>query len=110
MTRPLIAGRRLWPRRMRSRLAVMYTVLIFLAGVSLLGVTYVLVANVLLPARAPVPTTKTISQRDLDVLRRCKPLPTSSALLAECKRVIAATGGNDQRDSALHALQGASVI
>jgi signal transduction histidine kinase len=106
----VVGGRRLWPRRMRSRLALMYTVLIFLAGVALLAVTYTLVAKVLLPAPARSP--KTLSDRDQALLRLCKPLPTSSALIAECKRLIASTGlgANGQRESALRALQGASVI
>jgi signal transduction histidine kinase len=106
----LVVGRRVWPRRLRSRLAVMYTILIFLAGVALLAVTYALVAKVLLPAPASAP--KVLSQRDRALLRLCKPPPASAALIAECKRLIASTGvgANGQRESALRALQGASVI
>src|SRR6185437_12947417 len=61
MTPGFTGGRRLWPRRMRSRLAVMYTILIFLAGVVLLAVTYALVASVLLPGQAKPPR---LSPRD----------------------------------------------
>jgi len=109
MTPLAIAGRRLWPRRMRWRLAVMYTILIFLAGVVLLAVTYTLVDRVLLPAPAKA---KPVPPPDSALLALCKPTPTSAALIAECKRVIAATGvgATSQRESALHALQGASVI
>ncbi len=109
MTGRFVHGRRLWPRRMRSRLAVMYTVLIFLAGVALLAVTYALVAKVLLPGQAKPPK---ISPRDSALLHLCKPLPTSPVVLAECKRLLASTGAgaNGQRESALRALQGASVI
>lgn len=110
MTPGFTGGRRLWPRRMRSRLAVMYTILIFLAGVVLLAVTYALVAKVLLPA--PARTPKVLSQRDQALLGLCKPLPTSGVLVTECKRLFASTGAgaNEQRESALHAVQGASVI
>jgi signal transduction histidine kinase len=104
-----VVRRRLWPRRVRARLAVMYTVLILLAGVALLALTYALVVHVLLPA--PASTPKTIPPRYAQLLRLCKPLPTSASLLAECKRAIAATGpGPSERDATLHALQGASVI
>jgi signal transduction histidine kinase len=110
MSRLGVAGRRLWRPRMRSRLAVMYTVLIFLAGVALLAVTNVLVANVLLPA--PAKATKTLSPRDSALLGLCKPMPTSAVLIQECKRMLASTGVGaiGQRASALNALKGASVI
>ena len=47
-----VVARRLWPRRMRARLAVLYAVLFLLAGAALLALTYALVAHVLLPAPA----------------------------------------------------------
>ncbi len=102
--------RRLWPQRMRTRLAVMYTVLFLLAGAALLVLTYTLVANVLLPA--PVGTPQKISPRLGELLGLCKPTPTSAPLIAECKRAIAAVGpsAGDQRASELHALQDASLI
>ncbi|MGH2874071.1 MAG: sensor histidine kinase [Solirubrobacteraceae bacterium] len=103
------AVRRLWPRRMRTRLAVFYSILFLLAGVALLALTYVLVANVLLPARnsgEPVPPSLA------PLLRLCKPLPTARPLLSECKRAIAAVGSgpNGPRLSALSALRDASLI
>ena len=104
-----VAVRRLSPRRMRTRLAVMYTILFLLAGVALLVLTYTLVVHVLLPA--PATTLKTIPARYARLLRLCKPLPTSASVLAECKGAIAATGpGPGERDATLRALQGASVI
>jgi signal transduction histidine kinase len=93
----------------RTRLAIFYSLLFFLAGAALLVLTYLLVANVLLPEPA-VPTK--VPARDAQVLALCKPLPTSATLLAECKRVIAATGGAalDQRNSTLSAIRRASLI
>ena len=44
--------RRVWPRRMRTRLAVFYAVLFLLAGVVLLALSYALMVSVLLPATA----------------------------------------------------------
>ena len=110
MTPPALSALgRLWPRRVRARLAVVYTVLFLLAGAVLLALTYALVVHVLLPA--PDTTSKTIPPRYAQLLSLCKPLPTSATLLQECKRAIAATGGGpSDRDAALHALQGASVI
>jgi len=104
----VLAGvRRVWPLRMRTRLAVMYSVLFLLAGIALLGLTYALVVKVLLP----VPTShgKPIPPA---LAPLCKPPPTSASLLAACKHAIAASGAGafEQRESTLHALQGASVI
>ncbi|MFZ1993034.1 MAG: HAMP domain-containing sensor histidine kinase [Solirubrobacteraceae bacterium] len=104
-----VVTRRLSPRRMRPRLAVMYTVLFLLAGTALLALTYALVVHVLLPA--PASTPKTIPPRYDRLLGLCKPPPTSASLLQECKRAIGATGLDpSERDATLHALQGASVI
>jgi signal transduction histidine kinase len=105
-----LAPRRLWPRRLRARLAVFYALLFFVAGTALLLLTYALVASVLLPASGGPP--KPVTPQQQQVLALCKPAPTSVALLDECKRVIAATGAgsSDQRESTLSALKGASVI
>jgi signal transduction histidine kinase len=102
--------RRLWPRRMRTRLAVVYTVLFLVAGTALLAVTYTLVATVLLPA--PASTSKPIPPREGQLLGLCKPPPTSASLLDECKRVIAAVGAGptERRASELGALRDASLI
>ena len=50
-----VVVRRLWPRRVRTRLAVFYAVLFLLAGTVLLALTYALLATLLLPARRPAP-------------------------------------------------------
>ncbi|HET7046921.1 MAG TPA: HAMP domain-containing sensor histidine kinase [Solirubrobacteraceae bacterium] len=110
-TGALLGGvRRLWPRRMRTRLAIFYSVLFLLAGVVLLALTYALVVHVFLPA--PTGIRKPIPASERQLLGRCKPLPTSASLLAECTRVFAATGAGplDQRASDLSALRGASLI
>ncbi len=113
-----VVVQRLSPQRMRTRLAVTYTVLFLLAGVALLAVTYVLLATVLLPAPASqgglisAITHKPISPQTAQLLSRCKPTPTSKPLLDECKRAIATLepSPGDQRASELVALRGASVI
>jgi signal transduction histidine kinase len=113
MTPALLSGvrRRVWPPRVRTRLAVTYTVLFLIAGTVLLALTYALLTRVLLPPLSPV-NPKAISPRDAQVLALCKPPPTSASLLGECKRVIAATGigSANQRESTLHALKDASLI
>jgi hypothetical protein len=72
MRRAGVSGvmRRLWPRRMRVRLAVMYAVLFLLAGIALLALTYTLVAHVLLPA--PSTATKVITPQEGELLGLCK--------------------------------------
>jgi signal transduction histidine kinase len=108
--------RRLWPRRVRARLAVLYAVLFLLAGAALLALTYLLVANVLLPGA--VGTTKTIPPRIGELLGVCKrrelpgQLAMPASLVARCNRAIAAAGlgPEDQRASELVALRGASLI
>jgi signal transduction histidine kinase len=113
-----VTVRRLWPRRVRARLAVMYTVLFLLAGMALLALTYTLVANVLVPAPAAVtgpPRSSPLAQ----LLGQCKEReapgepPMSASLVANCNRAFAAVpgaGANDQRLRTLSALRGASLI
>jgi signal transduction histidine kinase len=105
---PLV--RQLWPRRVRTRLAVTYAVLFLLAGAVLLALIYALLVTVLVPA--PAAPSKQLSPRTAQLLALCKPAPTSPSLVAECKRAIASVGGNDpkQRGDILAALRGASVI
>jgi signal transduction histidine kinase len=103
------AVRRVWPRRMRVRLAVFYAMLFLLAGVVLLALTYTLAAAVLLPRPAPPPKLVTPQERALAPV--CKPLPKSPSLLAECNRFIASSGtGAKTRGDALAALRIASAI
>jgi signal transduction histidine kinase len=104
-----LAVRRIWPQRMRTRLAVFYSVLFFLAGVVLLVLTYALVANVLLPAPPPLP--KQLTPHETALLRVCKPPPTSRSLLAQCNRLIYGLGpGPAAREHTLAELRAASLI
>ena len=113
-----VTVRRLWPRRVRARLAVMYTVLFLLAGTALLALTYTLVANVLVPAPAAV-TGPPLSSPSGQLLGQCKEReapgepPMSASLVAKCNRAFAAApgaGANDQRRRTLSALRGASLV
>jgi signal transduction histidine kinase len=101
--------RRVWPRRMRTRLAVFYALLFLLAGVVLVALSYALMVSVLLPAAAPPP--KQLPPQETALLGLCKPVPTSASLLAKCKQFIYGVGGGPkERGDALAALRVASVI
>jgi nitrogen fixation/metabolism regulation signal transduction histidine kinase len=104
-----VAVRRLWPRRMRTRLAVFYALLFLVAGVVLLALSYTLLASVLLPPASP--PTKALTPQDQALLGLCKPLPTSAALLAKCNHLIDIVGGGAKsRGDTLAALRKASAI
>jgi signal transduction histidine kinase len=100
---------RVWPRRMRTRLAVFYALLFLLAGVVLLALSYALMTSVLLPA--PAPPARPLSPQDESLMALCKPLPTSPSLLAQCQHLIDAVGaGSQARGDTLAALREASAI
>ncbi len=111
---PPAAMRRLWPPRVRTRLAVLYAALFLLAGAAVLALTYALVSHVLLP---PV-STKSIPTRLGQLLGLCKQRqqpglpPLSASFVATCKQAFVAAGGGleDQRNSDLVALRSASLI
>jgi signal transduction histidine kinase len=111
-----VVVRRLWPRRVRARLAVLYAVLFLLAGTVLLALTYTLVANVLLPA--PASTGRSVAPRTGQLLGLCKQRemagepPMSASLVGKCNRAFAAAGvgPKEQRDRTLSAIKGASLI
>ena len=103
-----IGRHRLWPRRMRSRLAVFYAILFLIAGIVLLALTYTLAAAELVPSAAP---TRLLSPQQEALLALCKPLPTAQPLLAQCNHLIDIVGGGSaSRGDALAALRIASVI
>jgi signal transduction histidine kinase len=108
------AVRGLWPRRVRARLALLYAVLFLLAGLSLLGLTYALLASRL---PNPPPAAKAAKQvPSPQLLALCKqgklggPGPQ---LLEKCKKAFAAgahAGSQSQRDQTLTTLLDASLI
>jgi signal transduction histidine kinase len=100
--------RRIWPRRMRTRLAVFYALLFLLAGLALLALSYALMTSLLLPSAPP---TRLLTPQKQALLGVCKPLPTSPSLLARCNHLIGIVGGGvSARGDTLSALREASAI
>jgi signal transduction histidine kinase len=94
---------------MRARLAVFYAILFLLAGVVLLALTYTVAAAVLVPG--PAPASKSPTPQEKALLPVCKPLPTSSPLLAKCNHLIDIAGVDPTaRGDALASLRIASAI
>ena len=100
------AVRGLWPHRLRTRLALFYSLLFFAAGLGLLALAYT-VAVTLVPTAGPKLTRLTPSQQD--VLHLCKPPPSSRRLIAECQHLIALVATN-QNGAVLAALKIAAGI
>lgn len=84
---PTTITRRLWPQRLRTRLAVFYSLLFLAAGLGLLALAYSLAAH-LLPLTG-APKLQRLTSSEQAVLGLCKPLPSSKKLIAECARLIA---------------------
>src|SRR5579862_3297215 len=105
------ALRRLWPRRVRARLALLYALLFLLAGSSLLVLTYALLAN-----RLPKPPPVTKPQpASTELLKLCKEgaKVNGPQVLQKCKAAFAAgarAGSQSQRDQTLTTLLDASLI
>ncbi len=77
------AVRRLWPRRLRTRLALFYSLLFFVAGLALLALIYVLATKLLGSAPStpgPLQLNRLTSQ-EREILGLCKPTPTSEPLI-----------------------------
>ena len=104
------AVRRLLPRRVRARLALLYAVLFLLAGSALLALTYALLADRL---PKPPPATKVITP-NAQLLTLCKKGKLGGPqLLRKCSRVFAAgarVGSQRQRDQTLTTLLDVSLI
>ena len=109
--------RRLWPRRMRSRLAVMYTV----AVPARRGGAAVADVHAGGPRPRPCPrrvSPKQLSPQTQELLGLCKRAgapgqPSMSAsMLERCNRALVAAGAGayDRREGTLKALKGASLI
>jgi signal transduction histidine kinase len=107
--------RRLWPRKVRTRLTLIYAMLFFAAGSALLGLTYGLVASSL-PAQSPAvpPAAATVSKQELNNLNHeCHPnalkgkRPIPNSIRAACNQLKAAysagaaSGSQAQRQRAL---------
>lgn len=111
MTAPSLpaALTRLWPRRLRTRLALFYSLLFFAAGVALLALIYALATKLLLPTSHPPPLNR-LTSGEREILFLCKPPPASQPLVTECKRVLAVLGSGSSVGAGLAAIQIASVI
>jgi signal transduction histidine kinase len=95
---------RLWPRRLRTRLALFYSLLFFVAGVVLLALTYALATKLLLPGSQP-PQLNRLTIQERQILGLCKPTPTAQPLLRECKHVLAVLGSGSSTGPGLAAIQ-----
>ncbi|HWE59896.1 MAG TPA: HAMP domain-containing sensor histidine kinase [Solirubrobacteraceae bacterium] len=101
------ALRRFWPQRLRTRLAVFYSLLFLAAGLGLVALAYTLADNLLVPTVGPKLQRLTPSQQA--VLRLCKPQPSSKKLLAQCQHLITLVSPSRNGD-VLAALKLAVVI
>jgi signal transduction histidine kinase len=125
--------RRLWPQKVRNRLALIYATLFFAAGSALLGLTYGLVASSL-SVQSPAATTADnqaqgnlkaeFSGQELATLKReCLPpagtlagTPVPNSLRSACKQLQtayaagAAAGSQAQRGDALRNLLVFSLV
>ena len=116
MSRTAIAGglRRLWPRRVRARLAVLYALLFLVAGSALLALTYALLAS-RLPASVSA-VKSAVARHELALCERraqARPGTLQVAVASKCKLAFAAgarAGSTDQRDQTLNTMLDASLI
>ena len=108
--------RRLWPRRVRTRLAVLYATLFLLAGAALLGLTYALLAGSLPATAGPAKTSAVGRPQQLAI---CKSLsapgkpPPPPGIIQKCKAAFEAgaqAGSANQRDSTLSTMLDVSLI
>ena len=98
--------RRLWPQRLRTRLAAFYSLLFLAAGLGLVALTYTL-ANGLVGTTAP--KLKNLTPSEQAVLALCKPPPSSARLIAECQHFIALSSPGQNGDL-LAAVKIATVV
>src|SRR5580704_2987259 len=91
--------RRIWPQKVRTRLALLYAVLFLISGSALLGLTYGLVA-----ANLPDKPASSASRFDSNQLTKaCKRPYPDPGTVALCKSAFAA-GGETVRQRALDSL------
>jgi signal transduction histidine kinase len=102
---------RLWPRRIRVRLALLYAVLFLLAGSALLALTYALLASRL---PKPPPVAQQAVPPNPQLLALCKEGKLGGPqVLEKCKRAFAAgarAGSENQRDRTLTTLLDVSLV
>ncbi len=111
----MTALRRVWPRRVRTRLALLYALLFLLAGTALLILTYALLAS-----RLPAPANqgKAFMGGHRQLLALCKQqakpgFPIQPAQIQKCKLAFEAgarAGSADQRSSTLSTMLDVSLI
>jgi signal transduction histidine kinase len=100
------AARRLWPR-LRTRLALFYSLLFLVAGVALLALIYALATKLLVPG--PPPLDK-LTPQEQAILGLCKPMPTTQPLLGQCQHVLAVLASRSGIGTGLTAIRIASVV
>jgi signal transduction histidine kinase len=101
------ATRLLWPRRLRTRLAVFYSLLFLAAGLGLVALAYTLAESIAAPAGGLV--LKRLTGSEQQVLGLCKPAPSSRKLEAECQHLIALVSPR-QHETALTVVKVAAVL
>ena len=107
------ALRRLWPRRVRARLALVYALLFLVAGSALLALTYALLASRL---PKPPPAAKVVAERNPELLALCKEgKAAGQQVLEKCKQAFAAgaqAGSTNQppKDGAEKAAKGVMIL
>jgi hypothetical protein len=67
--------RRLWPQRLRTRLAVFYSLLLVAAGLGVVALAYSIAINLFVPTTGP--TLQRLTPSEQAILRLCKPEPSS---------------------------------
>ena len=95
---------RIWPQRVRTRLALLYAVLFLVSGSALLALTYGLVAANLPAQSSTAQPSSGLDKNQLAKLRvACKQQKPDVGTVLACKRAFSA-GADSVRDSALNSL------
>jgi signal transduction histidine kinase len=93
---------RIWPQKVRTRLALLYAVLFLISGSALLGLTYGLVAANL-PAKPASPASRFDSNQLAKLSAACKLPHPDPGTVAACKSAFT-EGGETVRQRALNSL------
>jgi signal transduction histidine kinase len=84
-------ARRLWPQRLRTRLAIFYSLLFLAAGLGLVALAYTLANPLLAPVHQP--DLRGLTSSKLTLLQHCKPLPSNVRGARECIHLLALISG-----------------